>query len=82
MPDELSALALANDLVSQVAPKVGRYLIMGLEGADNTRIAYLADLRSTGIATQQLKHRWLCHAGGRVHEVAHLLQQDQQHRGE
>ena len=43
---ELPALALANDLAGQVAPNVGRYLTLGLEGADNTRLAYSADLRS------------------------------------
>jgi hypothetical protein len=35
----LPALALANDLAGQVAPNVGRYLTLGLEGAENTRLA-------------------------------------------
>jgi site-specific recombinase XerD len=43
---DLPALALANDLAGQVAPNVGRYLTLGLEGAENTRLAYSADLRS------------------------------------
>ena len=40
------ALALAADLASRVAPNVERYLLRGLEGSDNTRLAYSADLRS------------------------------------
>nr|GFC00715.1 hypothetical protein [Tanacetum cinerariifolium] len=39
-------LALAADLASRVAPNVERYLLRGLEGSDNTRLAYSADLRS------------------------------------
>lgn len=40
------ALALAADLASRVAPNVERYLLRGLEGSDNTRLAYSADLRT------------------------------------
>ena len=38
--------ALANDLAGQVALNVGRYLTLGLEGAEDTYLAYSADLRS------------------------------------
>ena len=39
------ALALVADLASRVAPNVERYLLRGLEGSDNTRLAYSSDLR-------------------------------------
>lgn len=45
-PNSLPALALAAELVNRVAPNVERYLLRGLEGADNTKLAYSADLRS------------------------------------
>ncbi|MGI4735821.1 MAG: hypothetical protein ACRYG7_11660 [Janthinobacterium lividum] len=41
----LPALALANDLAGQIALNVGRYLTLGLEGAEDTHLAYLANLR-------------------------------------
>ncbi|MBD2769370.1 tyrosine-type recombinase/integrase [Hymenobacter sp. BT664] len=43
--DSVPALTLA-DLSGQVAPDVARYLVRGLEGADNTRLAYATDLAS------------------------------------
>lgn len=39
------ALALASELAGRAAPNVQRYLLRGLEGADNTRLGYSADLR-------------------------------------
>ena len=42
---QLPALALAADLAGRVAPSVERYLLRGLEGSDNTKLAYSADLR-------------------------------------
>ena len=46
MTGNLLALTLANDLVGQVAPNIGRYLTLGLEGTENTCLAYSADLHS------------------------------------
>lgn len=40
------ALALATDLAGRVAPNVERYLLRGLEGSANTKLAYSADLRA------------------------------------
>jgi site-specific recombinase XerC len=43
--ESVPALTLA-DLQGNVSPEVARYLVRGLEGADNTRLAYATDLHT------------------------------------
>jgi site-specific recombinase XerD len=70
---DLPALALANDLAGQVAPNVGRYLTLGLEGAENTRLAYSADLRSyEAFCTEHEFTPWPAAVATLASYVAHL----------
>jgi site-specific recombinase XerD len=71
--DSLPTLALAIDLVGRVAPNVGRYLLRGLEGAENTRLAYSADLRSyEGYCTRHQLTPWPAGLEVLAGYVAHL----------